>query len=125
MFIDNQFAVGVILVSFVIGLLFCSMLKLHKAKEALCVDPIKCGSGKLVDANGNPFVGPATPIGSVEPRDPYMTSSMVYPKSFNDKVDFEKRKITYLTDANRVYMDIANDSLNQELLPRGLLFTGP
>lgn len=124
MFVDNQFAVGIILVVLVLCLLVRNMCKLHRVKEALCVDPIKCGSGKLVDEYDRPFVGPATPIGSIEPRDPYLTSSMVYPKSFAE-FDFEKQKINYLTNANRVYMDIANDSLNQELLPRGLLFTGP
>ena len=121
MFIDNEYAVISILVLFVLILLVRNIMKLRQTQEGLCVDPVKCGSGLLVDAYGNPFSGRAQPMESVEPRDPYLTSSMVVPTTLAN-VNFEKNKFKYLTDANRVYMDIENDTLNRDLLPRGLLF---
>ncbi len=118
---DNQFLAGSFLVFILLVLLVRNIMKMNTAgKEGLCVDPVKCGSGKLVDfVTGLPYVPLRSQVHSVEPVDKYLTSNMVIS---NQPVKMEKQKINYLIDANRVYADVDNDRLNKELLPKGILF---
>ncbi len=118
---DSQFLAGSFLVFILLVLLVRNIMKMNTAsKEGLCVDPVKCGSGKLVDlVTGLPYDPLHSQVRSVEPVDKYLTSNMVIS---NQPANMEKQKVNYLIDANRVYADVENDRLNKELLPRGILF---
>jgi hypothetical protein len=117
---DSQFLAGVFLSFILIVLLVRNIMKMNSSKEGLCVDPIKCGSGKLVDlVTGLPYDPIQSNQPSIEPSDKYYTSNLVIS---NQPANAEKQKINYFIDANRVYADVDNDRLNKELLPRGVLF---
>ena len=117
---DSQFLAGAFLAFILLMLLVRNIIKMNSNKEGLCVDPVKCGSGKLVDfVTGLPYDPLQSNQPSIEPSDKYLTSNMVIS---NQPANAEKYKINYFIDANRVYADVENDRLNKELLPRGVLF---
>lgn len=86
-------------------------------KEALCINPIKCGTTELEHVLNYDW--------STEPNNPFYTHEMVVPK-LPSKYSGENVKIDYLNNANKIYSDIDNDILNAQLMPKqGQLFVYP
>lgn len=86
-------------------------------KEALCIEPSKCGTTELENVLNYDY--------TTEPNNPFYTHEMVVPK-LPSKYSGENVKNRYLNNANKVYSDIDNDILNASLVPKpGALFVYP
>lgn len=93
-----------------LGVVYALIIKLvSKQKEALCINPVKCGTTELENVLKYDW--------KTEPNNPFYTSHMVVPK-LPEKYSGENVKNTYLNNANKVYTDIENDMLNASLVPK-------
>ena len=101
-----------------LGVVYALIVKLMaKQKEALCINPVKCGTTELESVLKYDW--------KTEPNNPFYTSHMVVPK-LPEKYSGENIKNTYLNNANKVYSDIENDMLNAALVPKSnYLFVYP
>jgi len=121
---NNINTVGLIALGLIIAFLFLSMVKsqLGPRKEGLCNPEFGgCTATYMEDGWGIKY-----PQQSIEPQDPYLTSSMVVPELPKNGIAAEKIKKNYLIEANKPYIHLEDDELNIQLLPApGFLFVGP
>ena len=115
---NAEYLGGSLLVLLLLFLLARNIIKTSRANtqlEGLCMNP----SASCRDTTLVPYLSNPKSI-SVEPRNPWESSSMVIPEKLPNS--YENVKNNYLVKANQVYLDYDNDVLNKELLPHGLLF---
>jgi hypothetical protein len=121
---NNKNTVGLIAIGLIIVFLFLCTVKspFVSRKEGLCNPEFGgCKATYMEDGWGIQY-----PQQSIEPQDPYLTSSMVVPELPKNGIAAEKIKKNYLVEANKPYIHLEDDELNKALLPApGFLFVGP